>query len=144
MNLAGRCHCGNIAFTLDWRPEPVAIPARACGCTFCQKHGGVWTSNPRGRLEVAVKDPAAVSKYAFGTRTADFHVCRECGVAPIATSVIEGRRYAVVSVRALEGIDPAWVQPAVATDFDGEDQAARLARRARNWIGTVAFEEGAR
>jgi hypothetical protein len=56
MNIAGRCHCGNIAFTLDWRPEPVVIPARACGCTFCSKHGGLWTSCPQGALTVRFRD----------------------------------------------------------------------------------------
>ena len=34
--------------SLTWDPDPKEIPARACDCTFCQKHGGVWTSNPRG------------------------------------------------------------------------------------------------
>jgi hypothetical protein len=139
MNISGRCHCGNIAFTLDWRPEPVVIPARACGCSFCSKHGGLWTSCPLGALLVRIRDRARVTDYEFGTRTAQFHVCRDCGVAPLATSRIDGRLYAVVSVRALEGIDASWVQPAVGTDFDGEREADRLARRARHWIGTVEF-----
>jgi hypothetical protein len=26
MLISGRCHCGNISFTLDWRPEPSEIP----------------------------------------------------------------------------------------------------------------------
>ena len=50
MLIAGRCHCGNIAFALDWVPEPTLVPARACTCTFCVKHGGVWTSCPAGTL----------------------------------------------------------------------------------------------
>jgi hypothetical protein len=66
------------------------IPARACGCSFCVKHGGVWTSNPEGGLRIRVKDPFAVSKYAFGTHTADFHVCSRCGIAPVVTSAIDG------------------------------------------------------
>jgi hypothetical protein len=44
MLISGRCHCGNISFALDWQPEPSEIPARACTCSFCAKHGGVWTS----------------------------------------------------------------------------------------------------
>jgi hypothetical protein len=50
MLISGRCHCGNISFALDWRPEPSEIPARACTCSFCAKHGGVWTSCPTGSL----------------------------------------------------------------------------------------------
>jgi hypothetical protein len=48
MLISGRCHCGNISFALDWRPEPSEIPARACICSFCAKHGGVWTSCSTG------------------------------------------------------------------------------------------------
>ena len=138
MLISGRCHCGNIAFTLDWRPEPDEIVARACGCTFCLKHGGVWTSCPTGTLKVAVADPARVSAYTFGTRTADFHVCADCGVVPLVTSRIDGGLYAVVSVNAFEGIDPAFVRRAAAS-FDGETEAERLARRKRNWIGDVSI-----
>ena len=46
MLIEGRCHCGNIRFALDWQPDPETIPARACTCTFCTRHGGVWTSYP--------------------------------------------------------------------------------------------------
>jgi hypothetical protein len=70
MLIRGKCHCGNISFLLAWEPTPAEIQARACTCSFCTKHGGVWTSYPRGALEVTVRDPAIVSKYAHqGTRT---------------------------------------------------------------------------
>src|ERR1700752_58383 len=106
MQIRGRCHCGNISFTLDWKPDPPEIPARACGCSFCRKHGGVWTSNPGAALEVRIREPALVSKYAFGTETAQFHICTRCGVVPLVTSVIEARTYAVVSVNAFDGVEP--------------------------------------
>lgn len=139
MEIRGRCHCGNIVFSLDRMPDAGEIPARACGCTFCRKHGGVWTSNPNGVLRVTVDEPTQVSSYAFGTRTALFHVCSRCGIVPVVTSRIEGRLYAVVSVNTFENVDPARLKQAPA-DFDGEDEATRLARRARNWIGDVRFE----
>ena len=44
MLIHGKCHCGNISFSLTWEPDPGEIPARACTCSFCTKHGGVWTS----------------------------------------------------------------------------------------------------
>jgi hypothetical protein len=138
MLINGKCHCGNISFALAWEPEPTAIPARACTCSFCVKHGGVWTSCPTGSLKVSVRDPAMVSKYSFGTRTADFHVCSKCGIVPLATSTIDGHLYAVVSVNAFEGVDPSLLQRAAAT-FDAETEATRLARRKRNWIANVAF-----
>jgi hypothetical protein len=125
-------------FTLDWQPSPSEIPARACGCSFCVKHGGVWTSAPGGALKIAIKDPALASRYAFGTRTAEFHVCSRCGVVPVVTSEIEGRLYAVVNVNAFEGVDAAMLKRSSA-NFDGEGTDSRLARRARNWIGDVQF-----
>src|SRR5262249_27187809 len=107
MLIRGSCHCGNISFTLTWDPDPKEIPARACTCTFCQKHGGVWTSNPKGSLKVSVEDASLVSRYSFGTRTADFHICSRCGVVPVVTSRIDGHLYAVVSVNAFVDVDPA-------------------------------------
>ena len=138
MVIHGKCHCGNIAFDLTWEPDPAEIVTRACDCSFCVKHGGVWTSNPKGSLRISVEDPARVSKYMFGTRTAEFHTCARCGIVPVVTSLIEGRLYAVVSVNAFEGVDPAMLRRAPVS-FDGEGTDTRLARRKRNWIGNVEY-----
>jgi hypothetical protein len=139
--ISGSCHCGNITFKLRWEPEPQEIPARACTCTFCTKHGGVWTSCPTGSLAVSIRTPAAVSRYSFGTKTADFHVCSACGVVPVVTSEIGGNRYAVVNVNTFENVAPALLRRA-STTFDAENEETRLARRVRNWIPSVAFAEG--
>lgn len=138
MLINGRCHCGNIAFSLDWQPDPDEIPARTCTCTFCTRHGGVWTSYPESRLQVHVADPSRVSRYAFGTETAAFQICMTCGVAPLVTSRIDGRLYAVVNVNTFENVDPARLRHS-AGSLDGESVDDRLARRARNWIGHVDF-----
>jgi len=138
MLIRGRCHCGNIAFSLAWEPDPTEIRARACGCDFCTKHGGVWTAHPAGRLRISVGDPQLLSHYAFGTHTADFLVCARCGIVPVVTSRIDGHLYAVVSVNAFEDVSGTPIVRAPA-DFDGEDEASRLARRKRNWIADVKF-----
>ena len=140
MLLHGKCHCGNISFTLTWEPDPIEIPTRACTCSFCIKHGGVWTSNPSGDLKVVVKDPLLVSKYVFGTRTAEFHTCVHCGVVPVVTSRIDGRLYAVASVNSFEGVDQSLFCRAPAS-FDGEGSESRLERRKRNWIANVEYVE---
>jgi len=140
MVVHGKCHCGNISFSLTWEPDPAEIPARACSCSFCIKHGGVWTSNPRGALEVVIKDPVLVSKYSFGTRTAEFHTCARCGIVPVVTSRIDGHLYAVVSVNAFEDVDQSLLRRAPAS-FDGEGTESRLARRKRNWIADVKYIE---
>jgi hypothetical protein len=138
MLIFGRCHCGNLSFELDWKPEPSAIPARACTCSFCTKHGGVWTSNPSGSLKVTTRDSDHVSRYAFGTKTAEFHICTACGVVPLATSLIDDRIYAVVNVNTFENVQPSMLERASAS-LDGESRDDRLARRKRNWIADVTF-----
>jgi hypothetical protein len=142
MLIHGKCHCGNIAFDLEWHGDQQEIGARACGCSFCIKHGGVWTSNPQSRLVVAIRDAAAVSKYAFGTRTATFYVCSQCGAVPLVTSEIENHLYAVVNVNVFEDVDRSRIRLASAS-FEGEDIESRLARRQRNWIADVRMVEGA-
>lgn len=138
MLIHGQCHCGNIAFDLEWAGDGAKIPARACGCGFCARHGGVWTSHPASRLAVKIEDDARVSRYEFGTRTATFHVCARCGVPPLVTSVIEGRTYAVVNVNCFEGVDAARLDR-MPTSFEGETVESRLARRKRGWIAEVTF-----
>jgi hypothetical protein len=142
MLIAGKCHCGNISFSLAWEPDPAHIPARACACSFCKKHGGVWTSNPHGTLRILVEHPALVSKYSFGTERASFHICARCGIVPVVTSLIDGKFYAVVNVNSFEGVDPSFIRRE-STDFDGEDEKARLARWKRNWIADVEYVHAA-
>jgi hypothetical protein len=138
MIVNGGCHCGNISFKLTWEPDPAEIPARACACSFCTRHGGVWTSNPSDALSVTVVEPSLVSRYFFGTRTAEFHVCARCGVVPLVTSTIEDHVYAVVNVNAFDNVDPSLLRR-TPTSFDGESVELRLARRKRNWIADVQF-----
>lgn len=136
MQLNGGCHCGNIGYTLEWPAEQLRIPVRACGCTFCVKHGGRWTSHRDGRLIVKLLDRALVVQYRFGTKTADFYVCARCGAVPFVTSTIDGTLYAVVNVNTFEGVDRALLTENSA-NFDGEGAGERLDRRKRNWIPDV-------
>ncbi len=140
MKITGSCHCGALSFTLDWGGEAPTIPARACDCSFCRKHGGLWTSSPTGSLEVRVRRDIAAASYRFGTGSARFHVCPRCGVVPVVSSEIDGQTYAVVSVRAMDDVPPERIRESPAS-FEGEDLPARLARRTRGWIPVVRFVE---
>ena len=140
MILSGACHCGQVEVAFETAMSVADLPLRACGCSFCFKHGGVWTSNPKARLDIVIRDRSLVSKYAFGTRTATFHVCVRCGAVPFVTCEMDGRVYAVVNVNTLENVEPAWLDRASAS-FEGEDLASRLARRKRNWIAEVRIAE---
>jgi hypothetical protein len=138
MLINGACHCGNITLEIQWAGDPHQIPARACGCSFCVKHGHVWTSDPNSGLTILVRDDAFVSNYAFGTHTATFHVCSRCGVVPVVTSEIASHLYAVVNVNVFVNIEPSWLRRGTA-DFGSEDVDSRLDRRRRNWIPDVRF-----
>lgn len=136
MQIDGKCHCGNVSYQLQWPGDGPDIPVRACDCTFCTKHSGVWTSHRDSELVATVQDESLVSKYRFGTGTAEFYVCARCGAVPFVTSVIDDQLYAVVNVNTFEGIDPSSLIRAT-TNFDGEDTGSRLERRKRNWIQSV-------
>jgi hypothetical protein len=140
VQIHGSCHCGNVTFDLQWPTHAETIAARACSCTFCRKHGAKWTANASAALSVHIKDSSLVAAYAFGTKTADFHVCNRCGVVTCCTSLVEGRLYAVVNVNAFDNFDASRLVLAD-VDFDGENESARLLRRAANWIGDVRFAE---
>ena|SRR6202790_6175 len=138
MVVVGKCHCGNIAFTLDWPETQPEIPARACNCSFCTKHGGGWSSNPRAKLSVVLHHADLVSKYVFGTETATFYICSRCGTVPVVTSEVANHLYAVVNVNTFENFDASRLRRATAC-FDGEDVDSRLARRCKNWIADVSI-----
>jgi hypothetical protein len=135
------CHCGNIRVTFDWPGSGPTIPVRACGCALCTKHKAVWTSHPNGRFHLHIADNSQVTRYRFGSKTADFHICLTCGVVPIATCVLEGTRYAVVNVNTFDDVDRSQLVE-TATDFEGETTENRLARRGRNWTPEAAAPEG--
>ncbi|MGD8430043.1 MAG: hypothetical protein PVH31_06525 [Ectothiorhodospiraceae bacterium] len=136
--ITGGCHCGNVRYRLVW-PESGAVPVRECKCSFCRKHGGRYTAHPRASLGILVADRALLSVYRFGSATADFLVCRTCGVVCAAVSAIDGRRYGVVRV---DTFDPDDVEIAAAkpVDFDGESREDRLQRRTRTWIPDVSLQ----
>jgi len=142
--IAGGCHCGTITFVLYSPAGSESLPVRACTCSFCRGHGAVYTSHREGALDVVVRDRSGLARYTFATATAEFFVCRHCGVMPLVTSTIEGRQYAVVNVNACDGVEREALI-ASATCFDGESVEQRLQRRKRTWIPnvTVTFAEDA-
>jgi hypothetical protein len=138
MELRGSCHCGNIRYTLDWPGEPPAIPGRACTCSYCTRHGAVWTAHPDALLTILLDDAARVSRYAFETKTAEFLACAGCGIVPVCISRIDGRDHAVVNVNTFD--DATIPVEHTKVSFDGENEDRRLVRRRERWIGHVRFD----
>ena len=137
--LRGSCYCGNIRFVFVTDKSDDELPKRECQCGFCVLHGRIATSDRDGELRIAIEAPKNVSKFRFGHQTADFYVCRECGMIPVVTSEIDGATRGIADVRMSEGF--AWSRSETSRhDFEGEEGDDRLDRRKGYWTGTVIFE----
>ena len=73
-----------------------------------------------------------MQRYRFGLTTADFLVCRECGVYLGAQAQTARGAFGIINTRTLTPL-PAELPPAVAADYGSEDATERLARRAQRW-----------
>lgn len=129
MRYLGSCHCEAIGFSYETDLAPTAWPVRACACRFCRSHSAATTSDPHGALQLTLRDPARLSRYRFGLATADFCVCRDCGVY-LAAITIDGR-FGIINTHAL--VDRLELAAPSSTNYDGETAASRTARRAQRW-----------
>jgi hypothetical protein len=132
MLYAGGCHCGNLNVVLATDLEPDSIDVRACQCSFCRKHATLAIADPNGRLAIRVADPTRLSRYMFGQRTAEYLVCRECGVYVAAVSV-EAERRAILIVNALDD-HCLFTKAPMLMDYDAESRNERIARRTQRWM----------
>lgn len=136
MDHAGGCHCGNIRVRLRLSTEPRAISVRACACSFCRAHGARTVADPDGLFEVWAVNWADVEAYGFGLRTADFLVCRRCGVYVAAVCETPAGRRATINVNALA--DRADFDPNPdSVDYGRETPEMRSARRAVRWTPAI-------
>ena len=128
----GVCHCGALHMTFQTSAEPETLPLRACGCSFCRKHGVRTTSDSAGTVSFTIDDPGLLQRYRFGTRTTDTLICRNCGIYLAAVTEIDGALYAVINVNALDDRS-AFERPPEAMDYEGESAEQRQARRKGKW-----------
>ena len=136
MEHRGGCHCGNLRLMLRLSQPPEAVRLRACGCLFCRAHSTRTTSDPEGAVEIRAADWSLVEAYRFGSGTAEFLLCRRCGVYVGAVCDTPAGLRATININSLD--DRAlFAQPAAAVDHDGEALEDRLARRARTWTPAV-------
>lgn len=131
-SLRGGCHCGALEVALALSRPPEETPVRACACSFCRGHGARTATDPSGLVVLRARDPALVGRYVFGLATADFLVCRRCGVYVAAVIEARGGPRATVNVNALA--DAArFTREATSVDYGGETAEARRGRRAAAW-----------
>jgi hypothetical protein len=136
MEHEGGCHCGNLRVRVRLTRPPADNPLRSCACSFCRGHATRTVSDPAGLFQVWAQDWALVEQYRFGSQTADYLVCRRCGIYIGAVCETAAGTRAVVNTNSLADRAAFTGEPA-RPDYDGEDTAARLARRAANWTPAV-------
>ena len=133
----GSCHCESIGFTYSTGLPPDRWSIRACQCAFCRAHDALSTSDPGGRLSFRAADPGMLQRYRFALQTADFLLCRNCGVYIGAVIETPAGRFGILNIHALTSPpgDMASVAPA---SYDGEDANGRIARREERWTPVEA------
>ena len=138
-SLSGQCHCGNIRFDMQLTREPASYAPRACDCDFCRQHGAAYLSDPRGKLAIRIRDQAGVSRYRQGSGTAEFVLCRHCGVLVAVTCLQDGYLYAAVNSRAVaSGRADFAAQVPVSPKTLSVEQ--KLERWTANWFADVTID----
>ena len=129
-----------MSFAYHCRAPLEVRAARACQCEVCLPRGASYLSEPDSRLQVRLRDSRYVYAHSFGTNTADFMHCAICNTLVYVKSEIDGHDYALVVASALlEYEQLASLGP---VDYEGEEVADRLQRRAEHWIKQLEITSG--
>jgi hypothetical protein len=136
----GSCHCGAIGYCYACSTPPADWAIRACQCRFCRTHDALSTSDPGGTIEFKAHDAVQLRRYRFGLRTADFLLCRNCGVYVGAVIETPKGRFGIINTHALD--DP---QPPTAAarnmSYDAEGTDERVERREQRWSPVTGIPE---
>jgi hypothetical protein len=94
------------------------------------------TSDPAGRLTFHVNETDALQRYRFGLKTADFLLCRRCGVYIGAQIDTTHGAFGIVNTRTLNP-HPQGLPAAAARDYGAESASERIERREKRWTPLV-------
>ena len=132
----GGCHCGAIEYTYTTTLPASRWPVRLCQCAFCRGHGVRATADPAGELQFRFERPEFLRRYRFALRTADFLVCKECGVY-VGAVLLSGRgAQASINLNTLRA-PPKGLSPGKAVSHDNESGEVRRGRRVQTWTPVV-------
>ncbi|MEX0590554.1 MAG: hypothetical protein WD207_05665 [Xanthobacteraceae bacterium] len=138
--LQGTCHCGRIEVEFETSVSTAQLQVRACMCSFCRRHGAKNATDPDGGLTISFPT-GGIDRYRFGHRTADFLICRGCGVYVAAIMEEGGRQRGTLNVVGTR-IEGLWERVAEPFTFDHEDPDVRRARRRARWMPAKIVEHG--
>jgi hypothetical protein len=137
MAYGGGCHCGALRVTFETKMPAASVERRACQCSFCRGHGALTVSDADGALRFDA-DRAALVRYRFGLKTADFLVCARCGTYVGAIYGEGDAFWGIVNANALHD-RASFTAPIVAISYDNETTSSRGERRKRRWTPVEAF-----
>ena len=126
----GSCHCGAIGFSFRASEPPDRWEVRACQCSFCRSHGARTTADPTGTVSFRF-DESQLHRYRFGLQSAEFLVCRTCGVYIAAMMTSPRGRFATININAIRA--PLAVADAIPVKYDEESLDQRQKRREERW-----------
>lgn len=129
---AGQCFCGSIGYDYRTAITPTDWSIRACQCAFCRAHDALSTSDVAGTLHFHATNPENLQRYRFAMRTADFLLCRECGVYIGAVIESDQGRFGIINTHSL-GETPADIAEVAPITYDSEDKQGRVGRRETRW-----------
>ncbi len=128
----GQCFCGSIGYEYQTAIVASEWSIRACQCAFCRAHNALSTSDPAGTLRFHAANPDNLQRYRFAMRTADFLLCRECGVYIGAVIETDLGRFGIINTLSLK-VTPADIAAVAPITYDSEDKQGRVGRREVRW-----------
>ncbi len=128
----GSCHCGAIGYSYRTSVAPEDWSIRACQCSFCRAHDALSTSDLNSLIDFHVQSAKSLQKYRFGLMTADFLLCRTCGVYIGAVIKTGQGSFGIVNVHTLNE-KPAGLVNIAPISYASEDVSGRVARREERW-----------
>jgi hypothetical protein len=131
-NHPGQCFCGSIGYEYQTAIAASDWSIRACQCAFCRAHDALSTSDPAGTLRFHAAKPDNLQRYRFAMRTADFLLCRECGVYIGAVIESDLGRFGIINTHSLK-VTPADIAAVAPMTYDSEDEQGRVGRREVRW-----------
>ena len=86
-------------------------------------------------MSFRIREQTALARYRFGLRTADFLVCRNCGVYVGAVLTSSRGQFATLNFNTLR--DPLAFEKAVAVSYHEESTDERRQRREQRWTPII-------
>ncbi len=135
----GRCHCGDATLAFKTSVAARDLRPRACDCSFCNKHGAAYVSDPRGSL--AIGSEGEIVEYRQGSGSARFLLCARCGVLLAALYDDGERTYGAVNAGCVEGVAFGEKQTVSPRELSAQEKRDRWKQV---WIADVSWARALR